>query len=70
MIVSTTTTSYEVYVETDKTYRVITSVSCWSWSNYDKKTGTWKTRVTDEDVSYINSMLGTSFKAPQSLPTT
>lgn len=34
----------------------------WSWSIYNKKTSTWMTTVTNEDVAYINNELGTSFE--------
>ncbi len=39
----------------------------WSWSQYNRKTGQWLTRVTMDDVNYINGELNTSFSSPKEL---
>ncbi|MEM4582533.1 MAG: SdrD B-like domain-containing protein [Desulfurococcaceae archaeon] len=39
----------------------------WSWSQYNRRTGQWLTRVTEEDVNYINMMLSTSFGTAKNL---
>ncbi|MEM0153299.1 MAG: SdrD B-like domain-containing protein [Ignisphaera sp.] len=79
-IVNTTPTYYLVNVEEAKTYgdndfgfvclKMLAgarSKGYWSWSQYNRRTGQWQTRVTQEDVNYVNSELDTSFSSPKEL---
>lgn len=81
LVVNTTPTYYVVEnVESGMTYggndfgfvclKKLTgaySKGYWSWSQYNKRTGQWLTRVTQEDVNYINNKLGTGFTSPKGL---
>ncbi|MEM2207876.1 MAG: SdrD B-like domain-containing protein [Sulfolobales archaeon] len=80
VVVNTTHTYYEVYAEEATAYgsndfgfvclKKLTgaySKGYWSWSQYNRRTGQWLTRVTQEDVNYINEVLSTSFETPKQL---
>lgn len=80
MVIMTTPSYYEVEVEEPIVYggydfgfvclKKLTgaySKGYWSWSQYNRRTGQWQTRLTLNDVTYINSMLGTNFMSPKEL---
>lgn len=80
MIVRTTPSYYEIAVEEPNIYsgynfgfvclKKLTgafSKGYWSWCQCDKRTGQCQTRVTQDDVSYINAELGTNFGSRKEL---
>lgn len=80
MITMTTSSFYEIWVEEPVIYsgydfgfvclkKLVGAYSkgYWSWSQYNRRTGQWLTRVTFDDVDYINSQLGTNFRSPKEL---
>jgi len=80
IVVNTAHTYYELYAEEATAYgsndfgfvclKKLTgaySKGYWSWSQYNRRTGQWLTRVTQEDVNYINEVLSTSFETPKQL---